>query len=55
MGLFNKNDQKIGCSVHDCKHCNCECNECQLKDIEVCNCDGDGDKKNTMCASYKKK
>ncbi len=48
-------NQKINCSVHDCKHCDDCCDKCNLKDIKVCNCNGDGSKKNTMCSSYEKK
>ncbi len=44
--------QQIACSVHDCKHCDNEENYCKLKNIQVCNCDGDGEKKYTMCNSY---
>lgn len=51
-----KNDeQKINCSVHDCKYCNCDCNKCNLEQIKVCNCDGCGNKKTTMCNSYEQK
>ena len=49
------NIQKIACSVHDCKHCDCDNNECCLNEIKVCNCDGCGEKKTTMCSSYKLK
>lgn len=47
--------QEICCSVHDCVHCDCGCDMCQLKEIKVCNCGGDGEKENTMCDSYKEK
>lgn len=47
-------DQKICCSVHDCKFCNCNENCCSLDKIEVCNCGCDKDKEATMCNSYKK-
>lgn len=47
--------QEIKCSVHDCKHCNCDCDKCKLNDIKVCNCHGDGKVENTMCSSYQKK
>jgi len=50
----NKDNQQIQCSVHDCKHCDCECDCCKLESIKVCNCRGDGDKENTMCSSYDK-
>ena len=48
-------NEKIICSVHDCKNCDCECNECKLKKIEVCHCDDCGTKESTMCDSYDKK
>ena len=47
--------QTIKCDVHDCKHCNCECDECKLKCIKGCNCNGCGEKENTMCDSYEEK
>ena len=47
--------QKIKCDVHDCKHCDCGCDECTLKSIKVCNCNGCGDKEKTMCDSYKER
>lgn len=50
-----KDIQKIECSVHDCKHCDCECDMCKLERIKVCNCHGDGNKETTMCNSYKEK
>lgn len=52
-----KKDEKkqINCSVYDCKHCNCECDKCKLEEIKVCNCEGCGEKKTTMCDSYKKR
>lgn len=54
--IMNKNEeQTIACSVHDCKHCDCSCDKCRLKEIKVCNCNGDGNKETTMCNSYNKK
>lgn len=50
-----KKEQKIDCSVHDCKHCNCDKDVCKLENIKVCNCKGDGQKETTMCDSYKEK
>ena len=44
--------QKIACNVHDCKFCNCDCDECTLKEIKVCNCNQNQDKESTMCNSY---
>lgn len=49
------NEQTIECSVHDCKHCDCGCNMCELDKIKVRNCNGDGEKETTMCNSYEKK
>ena len=46
--------QQIACSVHDCRHCDCEDDCCKLESIRVCNCDGDGEKEYTMCDSYDK-
>lgn len=48
-------EQKIKCNVHDCEHCNCDYDECNLKAIKICNCHGCGEKENTMCDSYKEK
>ena len=49
-----KLNQKIKCEVHDCKYCDCECNLCKLKEIDVCNCiNGKTPKELTMCNSYK--
>lgn len=47
-------DQKINCDVHDCMHCNCDKNECQLKKIKVSSSAPEEVKEATMCASYKK-
>lgn len=44
--------QKINCDVHDCKHCDCDCDECTLKKIKVCNCNDSKNKQSTMCNSY---
>lgn len=49
-------DQKIKCKVHDCKHCDCECDVCKLTEIDVCNCEcGNCPKELTMCDSYKER
>ncbi len=50
-----KKEQEINCSVHDCEHCNCEKNKCQLKEIKICNCGSEECKENTICDSYKKR
>lgn len=47
--------QKIGCTVYDCKYCLCDKDMCNLSNIKVCNCHGNGDMENTMCGSYEKK
>lgn len=47
--------QKIGCSVHDCRYCDCACDKCTLNEVKICNCGNDKDKENTMCNSYKKR
>ena len=48
-------DQLINCDVHDCEHCNCSMNLCNLKSIKVCNSNGEGQKETTMCNSYETK
>jgi hypothetical protein len=50
-----ENKQCIKCDVHSCKHCDCDCNCCTLKEIKVCNCNSANDKEATMCDSYKEK
>lgn len=47
--------QCIKCDVHDCKHCDCSCDCCTLKEIKVCNCGDNKDKEATMCDSYEEK
>ena len=47
--------QCIKCDVHDCKHCDCSCDCCTLKEIKVCNCGESKDKEATMCDSYEEK
>ena len=45
--------QKIKCVVHNCKHCDCKDDICNLKEIKVCNCKcGENSKELTMCDSY---
>lgn len=56
MKKENKDKQVIKCSVHDCKHCDCECDSCRLEGICVCNCgDNDNTQEGTMCSSYENK
>ncbi len=50
-----KKEQSIGCSVHDCKHCDCDNDKCKLKEIKVCNCGCEACKENTICDSYQKR
>ena len=54
MKKEKKDNKQIECSVHDCKHCDCDVDCCTLESIKVCNCHGDGDKETTMCDSYDK-
>lgn len=42
--------QLIKCDVHSCEHCDCGCDECNLKKIKVCNKDDVA-----KCDSYEKK
>ena len=53
--IMAQKNQKINCNVHDCKHCNCDKDECSLIKIKVCNCNDNCDKESTMCNSYDKK
>lgn len=41
---------KIKCDVHECKYCDCKCNNCTLKEIKVC-----PHHEGAICDSYKKK
>lgn len=47
--------QQINCTVHDCKHCNYEKDQCKLEQIKVCNCMNEKEKEATMCDNYKKR
>lgn len=55
--MKKEDNQKIKCNVHNCEHCNCECDVCKLDKIDVCtcNCDDCTSKEETMCASFKNK
>lgn len=53
--MHKKDDQKIACTVYDCKHCDCDHDSCKLKEIKVCCCDSEHEKEATMCDSYKKR
>lgn len=46
--------QGIKCSVHDCKHCDCNKDCCKLSEIKVCSCALEEKKEATMCDSYQK-
>ncbi len=49
-------NQKIGCDVESCKHCNCDDHECLLKEIKVSNdCKCADSKKDTICDSFDKR
>lgn len=52
---MKEKEQTIGCTVYDCKYCNCDNDCCKLKEVKICNCSGCGDKENTMCDNYKEK
>lgn len=46
--------QTIKCDVHTCEHCNCDCNMCNLKEIEIQNQKNEAtDKDETICSNYK--
>lgn len=50
---LKKDKQNINCNVHSCKHCNCDLDECKLREIEVKNQSGLAkDEKDTICSSY---
>lgn len=50
---MEKNKQNINCDVHSCKHCNCEENHCDLREVEIKNQSGMAtDEKETICSSY---
>lgn len=51
---LEKERQNIKCDVHTCKHCNCEENHCNLREVEIKNQSGlTSQKEGTICASYK--
>lgn len=50
-----KKEQLINCSVHDCTHCDCGKDTCELDEIKVCNCGYEEKKENTICDSYEKR
>lgn len=53
---MKKNDnQTINCSVHSCKHCNCDSDMCDLNAIKICDCNEKNEKEGTMCDSYKER
>ena len=53
MKKENKDKQVIKCSVHDCKHCNCDDDHCGLREVEIKNQSGVAkNEKETICSSY---
>lgn len=52
---MKKDKQTIKCDVYDCRHCDCEEECCNLKEIKVSNCSSNEDKEATMCDSYKRR
>lgn len=54
MEVIFMEKQKIKCTVHDCKHCNCDHDCCKLEEIKVCDCSPEKKKEATMCDSYMK-
>lgn len=51
-----ESNQKIGCEVESCKHCNCDKHECLLQEIKVANdCNCVDCKQDTLCDSYDKR
>ena len=54
--MKKENKQNIKCDVHTCKYCNCDCDVCELREIEIknqCGCGPATDKNQTICSSYK--
>ena len=46
--------QKIKCNVYSCKFCNCDYNQCMLREIKIGNSSNNMKKEDTMCTNYKK-
>lgn len=50
---MKNNNQKIGCSVESCRHCNCDKHECLLDAIKVVNNGISADcKEDAICDSF---
>ncbi|MGM9878472.1 MAG: DUF1540 domain-containing protein [Bacilli bacterium] len=50
---MKKDKQNINCDVHSCKHCNCDENHCDLREVEIKNQSGMAmNEKETICSSY---
>lgn len=52
-GNYMKN-QKINCTVYDCKHCDVMNDACKLNQIKVACCRATDEKESTMCDNYVK-
>ena len=53
MIKLGKEKQNIKCDVHSCKHCNCDEDHCNLREVEIKNQSGVAkDEKETICSSY---
>lgn len=48
------NNQKINCTVYDCKHCDVMKDSCMLNQIKVACCRANDEKESTMCDNYVK-
>lgn len=50
---LEKDKQRINCDVHSCKHCNCDEDHCDLREVEIKNQSGMAtNEKETICSSY---
>ena len=50
--------QHIKCDVHSCKHCDCSCDCCKLRELEInlqSGLDSPNDIKDTVCSNYENK
>lgn len=47
-------NQKINCTVYDCKHCDVMKDACKLKQIKVACSKANDEKESTMCDNYVK-
>lgn len=56
--MSKDNKQTIRCNVSSCKYNDCDCNMCNLNEIDVsCSCNKNkcSSKKETICNSFKEK